>query len=133
MKRIAVKNVDEYIYPFPLPISRLPEKLRNSIKTDAPKAEEVICCRFAGYKYHGMLIYFAGFKNHLNIYMAPGNTGVFKKELAAFKGGKGTVHFPTENPLPIDMVKRIVKFRMKANEVKNLYIRNNPQPDFSNE
>lgn len=118
MKRIAAKTVDEYIQAFPPPVNSLLEKLRKTIKATAPKAEEVISYGIAGYKYHGMLIYFAGYKNHISVYPAPRSDAEFKKELAAYKGGKGTVQFRLDKPLPLDLVKRIVKFRMKANEEK---------------
>lgn len=118
MKRIAAKNVDEYIKAFPQPVSGMLEKLRKTIKATAPKAEEVISYGIAGYKYHGMLIYFAGYQNHVSVYPAPRSALEFKKELAAYKGGKGTVQFPLDKPLPLDLVKRIVKFRMKTNEEK---------------
>lgn len=118
MKRIAARNVDEYISAFPPPVSSMLEKIRKTIKATAPKAEEVISYGIAGYKYHGMLIYFAGFKNHVSVYPAPRSAAEFKKELAAYKGGKGTVQFPLDKPLPLDLVKRIVKFRIKANEEK---------------
>lgn len=118
MKRIAAKNVDEYIQAFPPPVSYMLEKLRKTIKSAAPKAEEVISYGIAGYKYHGMLIYFAGYKNHVSVYPAPRSSVEFKKELAVYKGGKGTLQFPLDKPLPLDLVKRIVKFRIKANEEK---------------
>ena len=72
----------------------------------------------AGYKYHGMLIYFAGFTNHVSIYPAPRGNELFKKELAGYKGGKGTVQFPIDKPLPSKLIKRIVQFRAKQNEEK---------------
>ena len=88
------------------------------IRATAPKAEELISYGIAGYKYQGMLIYFAGFSNHVSLYPAPRGVDAFKKELAAYKGGKGTIQFPLDNPLPLDLVKRIVIFRMKENEAK---------------
>lgn len=118
MKRIAAKNVDEYIQAFPPPVSNMLERLRKTIRSAAPKAEEVISYGIAGYKYHGMLIYFAGYKNHVSVYPAPRSEVEFKKELAVYKGGKGTLQFPLDKPLPLDLVKRIVKFRIKANEEK---------------
>ncbi len=118
MKRIIAKNVDEYIRSFPAPAKAALEKIRKTIKAAAPKAEELISYGIAGYKYHGMLIYFAGFTNHVSVYPAPRTAEPFKKELAGYKGGKGTVQFPLDKPIPLDLVKRIVKYRVKQNEEK---------------
>ncbi len=87
----------------------------NDTKT-APQAEEVISYGIAGYKYHGMLIFFAAFKNHISVYPAPRGEEKFKKELAEYKGGKGTAQFPLDKPIPYDLIKRITEFRVKANE-----------------
>lgn len=115
MKRIPAKTVDEYLAAFPAVIQTKLRKIRQTIKTAAPQAEEVISYGIAGYKYHGMLIFFAGFTNHVSVYPAPRGAEAFKKELADYKGGKGTVQFPLDKPLPLDLIKRMVKFRMKEN------------------
>lgn len=118
MKRTIANTVDEYLQSFPPPAKAALENIRKTIKTAAPKAEELISYGIAGYKYHGMLIYFAGFTNHVSVYPAPRTAAPFKKELAGYKGGKGTVQFPLDKPIPLDLVKRIVKYRMKQNEEK---------------
>ena len=117
-KRLAPKSVDEYINSFPADVMSKLKQLRKTIRATAPKAEELISYGIAGYKYQGMLIYFAGFSNHVSVYPAPRGVDAFKKELAAYKGGKGTIQFPLDKPLPLDLVKRIVIFRMKENEGK---------------
>ncbi len=117
-KRITPKTVDDYINSFPADVMSKLKQLRKTIKATAPKAEELISYGIAGYKYHGMLIYFAGFSNHISVYPAPRGVDAFKKELAIYKGGKGTIQFPLDKPLPLDLVKRIVIFRMKENEGK---------------
>lgn len=111
-------TVDDYLKSFPPKTRALLRQLRKTIIAAAPKAEEVISYGIAGYKYHGMLIYFAGFANHISVYPAPRTADEFKKELAAYKGGKGTVQFPLDKPLPLGLVKRIVKYRMMLNEEK---------------
>lgn len=118
MTRTTVKNVDEYIRSFPPKVQTILKKIRQTIKKTAPKAEEVISYGIAGYKYHGILIYFAGFTNHVSIYPAPRTAPEFKKELNSYKGGKGTIQFPLDKPIPSDLVKRIVKYRMLQNEEK---------------
>src|SRR5688572_2378439 len=101
-KKILPKTVDDYIRTFPAEVSNRLEKIRKSIKTAAPKAEELISYGIAAYKYKGILIYFAGFKNHVSVYPAPRTAELFKKELAAYEGGKGTVQFPNDKPIPLD-------------------------------
>jgi uncharacterized protein YdhG (YjbR/CyaY superfamily) len=117
-KRIVAKTVDEYIKSFPPSVRAMLVKIRQTIRKTAPGAEEVISYGIAGYKYHGILIFFAGFTNHVSIYPAPRGAETFKKELAACKGGKGTVQFPIDKPLPLSLITRIVKFRVKENLAK---------------
>ncbi|NOT50630.1 MAG: hypothetical protein HOP10_05080 [Chitinophagaceae bacterium] len=116
--RVIAKTVDDYIASFPADVQTKLQKIRKTIKAAAPKADEMISYGIAGYKYKGMLIYFAGFKNHVSVYPAPRTVEPFKKELAAYRGGKGTVQFPNDEPVPLGLVKRIVQFRLKANEEK---------------
>jgi len=118
LKKGVVNTVDDYLKTFPPTVRSVLEKIRRAIRSAAPGAEETISYGIAGYKYHGMLIYFAGYKNHVSIYPAPRTVPAFKKELADYKGGKGTVQFPLDKPLPLDLVKRIVRYRMKENEEK---------------
>ncbi len=117
-KRIPAKTVDEYLATFPPETKTLLKKIRATIKAAAPQAEEMISYGIAGYKYHGILIYFAGFTNHVSMYPAPRGTEIFKKELSRYKGGKGTVQFPLDKPLPLKLITRIVKFRATINVEK---------------
>ena len=117
-KRIPAKTVDEYLATFPPETKILLKKIRATIKAAAPQAEEMISYSIAGYKYHGILIYFAGFTNHVSMYPAPRGTEIFKKELSRYKGGKGTVQFPLDKPLPLKLITRIVKFRATINVEK---------------
>lgn len=121
--RIKIKpaaTVDEYIAGYPTPVQERMQKLRATIKKTAPAAEEVISYGIAGYKLNGVLIFFAGFKNHIGIYPVPRSDAAFKKELAAYKGGKGTAQIPHDKPLPLGLVTKIVKYRMKANKEKSV-------------
>lgn len=118
-KRIIPKNVDEYISAFPPEVQTRLKKIRKIIRSIAPTSEEVISYDIPGYKYYGMLFYFAAFTNHISIYPAPRQHAAFKKELALYKGGKGTVQFPHDKPIPFDLIKRIIKFRKQQNEEKN--------------
>lgn len=117
-KTAAAKNVDEYIQQFPENVQAALQKLRKTIKATAPKAEELISYNMPAYRYHGMLVYFAGYKNHIGFYAAPTGHEAFKKELSVYKTGKGSVQFPLDKSLPLNLVKEIVKFRVLQNEEK---------------
>jgi uncharacterized protein YdhG (YjbR/CyaY superfamily) len=108
-------DVDAYIGSFPPGIRARLQKVRATIRKAVPQAEEGISYRIAGYKLEGVLIYFAGFKRHIGIYPVPRGSVEFRDELAAYAGGKGTVQFPHDKPLPLDLIKRIVKFRAAEN------------------
>jgi uncharacterized protein YdhG (YjbR/CyaY superfamily) len=117
--RIApAKTVNEYIQRYPAAIQPVLQKIRKTIKKTAPAAKEVISYNIPGYMYHGVLIYFAAFKNHISVYPAPRSSAEFKKELSVYKGGKGTVQFPIGEPVPFDLITRITQFRIKDNEAR---------------
>lgn len=116
IKSKPAKNIDEYIAGFPVIIQERMEQLRAAIHKAAPGAEESISYSIAAFKLHGTLIFFAGFKNHIGIYPVPRTNGLFKKELESYKGGKGTAQIPHDEPIPFDLVTRIVMFRLKENK-----------------
>lgn len=110
-----ITDIDEYILSFPRKTQDLLKVLRATIRKSAPDAEEVISYRMPAYKFHGMLLYFAGHKNHVGFY--PGASGIqrFKDELSDYKWAKGSVQFPIANKLPLDLISRIVIFRVNEN------------------
>lgn len=111
------KNIDEYIADFPEDTQKVLKKVRATICKAAPKADESISYQIPTYKVGGkVLIYFAGFKKHVGVYPAPREAPEFKKELAEYKGGKGTVQFPLDRPIPYELITRIVKFKAKGLE-----------------
>src|SRR5262245_47805380 len=109
------KTIDEYIAGFPKDVQKTLEKIRLTIRKAAPGATEAISYQIPSFKLNGYLIYFAAYKNHIGLYPAPRGAAEFKKELAAYEGGKGTVRFPLDEPIPLDLITRIVKFRVKKN------------------
>jgi uncharacterized protein YdhG (YjbR/CyaY superfamily) len=111
----AAANVDRYIAGFPPAVQRILRKIRTTIRKAAPTATESISYGIPAYTLNGRLIYFAGFTKHVSIYPAPRGAGAFKEELAGYKGGKGTVQFPLDRPIPYGLITRIVKFRAKQN------------------
>ena len=111
----SFKNIDEYIAIQTPEVQILLEQMRYTIQKAAPEAEEVISYNMPAYKYHGMLVYFAAYKNHIGFYATPTGHSEFKDELSAYKQGKGSVQFPLSKPLPLDLISRIVAFRVKEN------------------
>jgi len=115
MPKINYSTIDKYISTFPKDVQKKLESIRQTIKKAAPRAEETIRYQIPAFKLNGHLIYFAGFKNHVSIYPAPRAAADFKKELSEYKGGKGTVQFPLDKPIPLSLIRRIVKYRIKEN------------------
>ncbi len=118
MQRNEAKNIDEYIAGFPKEIQLRLQEIRETIRKAAPKAEEAIKYAIPTYVLNGNLVHFGGFKNHIGFYPAPGGIEEFKKELSVYKGSKGTVQFPYDQPLPKSLITRIVKFRIAKNAEK---------------
>jgi uncharacterized protein YdhG (YjbR/CyaY superfamily) len=114
-RRSSFQTVEEYLAAFPPPIQKLITSMRRCIKKAAPEAEEVISYQMPAYKYHGMLVYFCAFKNHIGFYPRISGIEAFKRELSAYKGAKGSVQFPIDKPLPLGLIAKIVKFRVKEN------------------
>lgn len=115
MQNTLAKNIDEYIASFPADVRKKLEEMRATIKKAAPEAEETISYAIPTFKLKGNLVHFAAFKNHIGFYPAPKGIEAFKKELSAYEGGKGTVQFPLDKPLPLALISKIVKFRVKDN------------------
>lgn len=109
------QTVNDYIADFPPPIQTRLKKVRQAIRKAAPKTTEKISYRIPAYMLNGALIYFAGFANHISVYPAPRGDPKFRAELANYKGGKGTVRFPHDKPIPFGLITRIVKFRASEN------------------
>ncbi len=110
------KTIDEYIATFPKNVKDVLEKIRQAIRESAPEAEETISYGIPAFRLNGrVLVYFAAWKNHIGFYPIPSGAKAFKKELAPYKQGKGSVQFPFDKPIPYDLVKKIVKYRVKEN------------------
>lgn len=107
-------TVDEYIAGFPPPVRKRLTAIRKAVRTAAPDAAEGISYGIPAYKQGRILVYFAAHTNHIGMYPAPRADAAFKKELAAYGGGKGTVQFPHDAPIPLDLIRRIVEFRASA-------------------
>ena len=113
------KTIDEYIKIFPQDVQSILERMRQTIRKATPEAVESISYQMPTFKLNSKnLVYFAGYKNHVGFYPVPSGIRAFKKELSQYKTGKGSVQFPIDKPVPYDLVKKIVMFRVKENMKK---------------
>ena len=117
-KQTAPTTIDEYIAGFPPDVQAILQKIRATIRTAAPQAEETIKYQMPTFTLHGNLVHFAAFKNHIGFYPVPTGIEAFKKELSIYQSGKGSVQFPLDQPIPYGLISKIVKFRVKENLAK---------------
>ena len=110
--RTAPKDIDAYIAGFPSDVQKRLERIRKTIQKAVPAAKEAIKYQIPTFVLDGRnLIHFAAFREHIGVYPAPRGDEQFQEELSAYAGGKGTVQFPHDEPLPLDLIKRIVRYR----------------------
>jgi len=112
------KNADEYISVFPATTQKILQELRSIIKKAAPQAEEVISYNMPAYKLSSVLVYFAGYENHIGFYPTPSALEAFKKEISVYKNSKGAVQFPIDKPLPTALITKMVQFRVDQTQQK---------------
>ena len=117
MKSNQYKTIDEYIESFPIHIQSILSKLRQTIKESAPEVKETMSYGIPTFKLNVNLVHFAAYKNHIGFYPTPSAIDKFKEELSSYKQAKGSVQFPLNKSIPFDIVKKIVKFRVK--QIKN--------------
>ena len=121
-KNIAMEkpkeNIDGYIAGFPADVQQKLQLVRDTIRAAAPDAEEAIKYAIPTFVLNGNLVHFGGFKNHIGFYPAPQGLEEFKEELSGYKGAKGSVQFPLDEPMPLELITKIVKFRVQKNMEK---------------
>ena len=117
-KKTGFDSIDEYIATFPSEIQKILEEIRATIKAAAPEAEEKISYQMPTFTLKGNLVHFAAFKKHIGFYPVPTGIEKFKKELSVYQGSKGSVQFPLDQPIPYNLIGKIVKFRVKENLTK---------------
>ncbi|MFO1015605.1 MAG: DUF1801 domain-containing protein [Caulobacteraceae bacterium] len=106
-------TIDDYIAGFPDTVRPVLEEVRRTIRTAAPDAQEAISYGMAAFKLRKKpLIYFAGWKAHVGLYALPSGTAAFQAEIAAYKAAKGSVQFPLDQPMPLDLIRRMTEFRV---------------------
>ena len=110
------KTIEEYIYSAPAEVQEKLWQLHETIKAAAPGATEALKWNMPAYSYQKILVTFAVFKKHIGLYPMPSAIKAFAKELTKFKTAEGSVQFPLDKPLPITLIKKIVKFRVKESK-----------------
>lgn len=111
----APGTIAEYIAGFPADVQQVLQQIRQTIRQAAPDAQEAISYRMPTFKLHGDLVHFAAHKKHIGFYPAPSGIEAFKDELAPYASSKGAVQFPLDQPMPYDLISRIVQFRAQEN------------------
>ena len=113
------KSVDEYIADFPKNVQCILEKFRKTIQQAAPEAEETISYQIPAFKLNGILVWYGAYKNHIGFYPRASTIVAFKDKLSRYKVSKGTVQFSLNEPIPFDLIKEMVRLRIKENLAKN--------------
>ena len=116
--RIAPQSIDEYIAAFPREVQATLERIRLTISKAAPGARETISYRMPAFFLDGVLVYFAAFKKHIGLFPPVKGDARLEKEIAPYAGEKGNLRFPLDQPIPYDLIERIVKLRVKQNLAK---------------
>jgi uncharacterized protein YdhG (YjbR/CyaY superfamily) len=114
-KKAGFQSIDEYIATFPENVQAALQKVRATIKAAAPDATEKISYQMPTFYLKGNLVYFAAWKNHIGFYPIPSGMAAFEEELSQFERTKGGVQFPLDKPMPLDLITRIVEFRVAEN------------------
>ncbi len=112
-------GIDAYIAGFPDSIREILELLRKTIRSAAPGAEEVISYKMPAFKLNGMLVWYAAYEKHIGLYPTASPIQYFNNELTAYKKSKGAIQFPLDKPLPLELITRIVKFKINENQLKS--------------
>jgi uncharacterized protein YdhG (YjbR/CyaY superfamily) len=110
------KNIDDYIATFPGDVQEVLQQVRTIIHKAAPEAEEAISYQMPTFKLNGNLVHFAAWKNHIGFYPTPSGTKEFQKELSQYAVAKGSIQFPLDEPMPLALITKIVRFRVKENQ-----------------
>lgn len=106
------KDIDEYIGAFPPEVGAILEKIRQTVRKAAPEAEEVISYNMPAFRQKKVLVYFAAFKRHIGLYPPVRGDARLEKAVARYAGPKGNLQFPLDEPVPYELIERIVKFRL---------------------
>jgi uncharacterized protein YdhG (YjbR/CyaY superfamily) len=111
-------TIDEYIAAAPAEVRPILKKIRATIRAAAPDAKEVISYRMPAFRMHGVIVYFAAFKSHIGMYPPVSGDAKLQQEVGPYAGPKGNLRFPLDQPIPYDLIKRIVSLKVKQDEAK---------------
>jgi uncharacterized protein YdhG (YjbR/CyaY superfamily) len=111
-------NIDDYILKFSPEVQEILSNIRTTIRSVAPDAEEVISYQMPAFRQHGILVYFAAWKEHIGLYPPISGDAEIEKAVALYAGPKGNLQFPLDKPIPLNFIRRIVKLRVKQNNEK---------------
>jgi uncharacterized protein YdhG (YjbR/CyaY superfamily) len=117
-EKVEYASIDEYVASFPDDVQKILESIRATIKAAAPDAEEKISYQLPTFTLHGILLHFGAWRNHIGLYPAPSGIREFQKELSKYVSSKGAVQFPLDQPMPLRLIREIVKFRVAENLAK---------------
>jgi uncharacterized protein YdhG (YjbR/CyaY superfamily) len=112
------KDIDSYISQFPAEVQAILQKVRTTISSTAPDAKEVISYAMPAFRQHGILVYFAGWEKHIGLYPPISGDKTLEKAVARYAGPKGNLQFPLDEPIPYDLIERIVTLRVKQDSAK---------------
>jgi uncharacterized protein YdhG (YjbR/CyaY superfamily) len=112
------KNIDDYIAGFSPEVRAILEQIRLTIRNAAPDAQETISYRIPAFTHHGILVYFAAFRNHIGFYPPVSGNARLVKAISPYAGEKGNLRFPFSQPIPYGLIEEIVKLRVKQNLAK---------------
>jgi uncharacterized protein YdhG (YjbR/CyaY superfamily) len=112
------KDIDSYIAQFPTNVQAILKSIRKTIRSAAPEASEVISYQMPAFKGHGILVYFAAWKEHIGLYPPIAGDPAIEKAVASYAGPKGNLQFPLDEPIPYRLIERIVKLRVKQDNQK---------------
>jgi len=119
MKTGGYASIDEYIQTFPVEIQKILQSIREAIHSAAPEATEKISYQMPTFDLYGNLVHFAAFKKHIGFYPTPHGVLKYEKELSPYVHAKGSIQFPLDNPMPMDLIAKIVRSRVEENKRKH--------------
>ncbi len=117
-KGIKFKSVDDYFNAFPEDIQHILKQIRKTVKDAAPQAEEVISYNMPAIKLNGILVYYAAYRDHIGLYPTASGIETFRNDFSEYKWSKGAVQFPIGKPIPLDLIAKIVRFRLDETTAK---------------
>jgi uncharacterized protein YdhG (YjbR/CyaY superfamily) len=118
-RKTTPTTIDDYLAQFPEDIRAILQNIRSIVHENAPEAQEKIGYQMPTFTLNGNLVHFAAFKNHIGFYPTPSGTETFKKEISSYKAAKGSIQFPLDQPIPYELITKIVKFRVQENLAKS--------------